>query len=103
MVLGTTMITVAEAARRAHRSPETLRRWIREGALPARKIGRRHLIDEADLQMRLATPRGTVPQPREWRETFWGGPMPDCVRLVRRSRSEHWITPAEGRDKGLGG
>ena len=43
------MITVAEAARRAARSPETIRRWIRSGRLPSTKAGTRHLIAAADL------------------------------------------------------
>jgi hypothetical protein len=33
--------------------------------------------------------RQTVELPPEWRETFWGGPMPDVVGAVRRSRDEH--------------
>lgn len=32
------MITVREAARRAGRNPETIRRWIREGKLASRKV-----------------------------------------------------------------
>jgi excisionase family DNA binding protein len=42
-------LTVPEAARRVGRNPETIRRWIREGKLPARKVGTQHLIDEDDL------------------------------------------------------
>jgi excisionase family DNA binding protein len=83
------MITVPEAARRARRNPETIRRWIREGKLPARKVGTQHVIEEDDLEARLGTPRETVPLPPEWRETFWGGPMPDVVAAVRRSRLGH--------------
>nr|MBA3300012.1 helix-turn-helix domain-containing protein [Thermoleophilaceae bacterium] len=44
------MITVPEAASRAGRDPETIRRWIRAGRLRARKIGTQHVIDEADLE-----------------------------------------------------
>jgi uncharacterized protein len=43
------MLTVPEAARRAGRNPETIRRWIREGKLPARKVGTQHVLEEADL------------------------------------------------------
>jgi excisionase family DNA binding protein len=43
------MITVQEAARRVGRNSETVRRWIREGRLRARKIGRQHVIEEDDL------------------------------------------------------
>ena len=44
------VLTVPQAARRTRRNPETIRRWIREGKLPARKVGAQHVIDEADLE-----------------------------------------------------
>jgi excisionase family DNA binding protein len=43
------MLTVPEAAKRANRDPETVRRWIRAGKLTARKVGTQHLIEEDDL------------------------------------------------------
>ncbi len=45
----TTMLTVPEAARRARRHPETIRRWIREGRLRAHKVGTQHVIQLTDL------------------------------------------------------
>jgi excisionase family DNA binding protein len=42
-------ISVREAARRAHRSEETVRRWIWSGRLPARKRGNSYRIDVAHL------------------------------------------------------
>ena len=48
------MLTVTEAARRAGRHPETVRRWIREGKLTAWKVGTQHVIDEDDLTNTLA-------------------------------------------------
>lgn len=42
-------LTVPEAARRIGRNPETVRRWIRAGKLPAWKVGTQHVIDEDDL------------------------------------------------------
>ena len=42
-------LTVPEAARRVGRNPETIRRWIRAGKLPSRKVGTQHVIDEGDL------------------------------------------------------
>ncbi len=45
------IITVPEAAVRIGRNPETIRRWIREGKLAARKVGTQHLIDEEDLAL----------------------------------------------------
>ena len=42
-------ITVREAAQRAHRSEETIRRWIWSGRLPAHKRGSSYRIDIAHL------------------------------------------------------
>jgi excisionase family DNA binding protein len=82
------MLTVPEAARRVGRNPETVRRWIREGKLPARKVGTQHVIEEGDLAAFRAE-AGPVALPPEWRTTSWGGPMPDVVAAVRRSRTGH--------------
>jgi excisionase family DNA binding protein len=43
-------VTVQEAARRVHRSPETIRRWIWSGKLPATKRGNTYYIDVMHLQ-----------------------------------------------------
>jgi excisionase family DNA binding protein len=83
------MLTVPEAARRTGRNPETIRRWIREGKLAARKVGTQHVIEEADLDEVLGAFEDTVELPPEWQRTFWGGPMPDVVAAVRRSRAGH--------------
>jgi excisionase family DNA binding protein len=45
------MLTVPEVAHMMGRNPETIRRWIRSGALPARKFGTLHVIDEDDLAL----------------------------------------------------
>lgn len=76
------MLTVLEAAKRVGRDPETIRRWIRSGKLPARKIGLRHMIDEADLPLDRA-----AELPLAWRRTATGEPMPDVVEAVRLARS----------------
>lgn len=83
------MLTVPEAARRAGRDPETIRRWIRSGRLRASKVGTQHVIEEADLDA-LTLDGDTTPLPA------WmcgpmpdGRPQPDWVRLVRGSRSSH--------------
>jgi excisionase family DNA binding protein len=81
------MLTVPEAARRARRNPETIRRWIREGKLRSTKVGTQHILDEKDLDAILLDAAGTVELPPEWRTTFWGGPMPDFVSIIRRQRS----------------
>ncbi len=82
------MLTVPEAARRVGRDPETVRRWIRSGRLRSQKVGTQHLIDEQDLAA-LEDGSESAPLPQEWRTTATGEPMPDVVRMVRRSREEH--------------
>jgi excisionase family DNA binding protein len=81
------MLTVPEAARRAGKDPETVRRWIRSGRLPARKIGTQHVIEEADLEPFLEG--DTLPLPAEWGRTRTGEPMPNEVRAIRLSRAGH--------------
>jgi excisionase family DNA binding protein len=83
------MLTVPEAARRAGRNPETIRRWIREGKLRARKVGTQHVLEEADLADMLRGAEPTVPLPEHWKQAFWGGPMPDWASIVRKQRDEH--------------
>jgi excisionase family DNA binding protein len=82
-------LTVPEAARRVGRNPETIRRWIRAGKLPSRKVGTQHLIEEQDLESAAAPETGRLPLPPAWRTTFWGEPMPDWVAAVRASREAH--------------
>ncbi|MGI8681849.1 MAG: helix-turn-helix domain-containing protein [Mycobacteriales bacterium] len=76
------MLTVQEVAQRLHRDPETIRRWIRSGKLPARKLGLQHVIEEADLPV---ADDGDVPT--GWGPTATGEPMPDVVAALRRSRA----------------
>lgn len=83
------MLTVPEAARRAGKNPETIRRWIREGKLPARKIGTQHVLEEHDLEVYLGETSDRLPLPPAWQKTFWGGPMPDFTRIIRQQRDEH--------------
>jgi excisionase family DNA binding protein len=82
-------LTVPEAARRVGRNPETIRRWIREGKLPARKIGMQHMIEERDLDAASAPETDRLPLPPSWHRTFWGGPMPDFLAIIRAQRDEH--------------
>jgi excisionase family DNA binding protein len=60
------VLTVPEAARRAGRNPETIRRWIRSGRLPATKVGTQHVIDEGDLEAVLLDGVEAAPIPPEW-------------------------------------
>src|SRR3954454_8149242 len=66
------MLTVAEAARRAGRSPQTIRRWIRHGKLPVHDIGTHHLIEEVALRAVLDDRSDRAPLPLEWQDTAWG-------------------------------
>lgn len=82
------MLTVPEAARRAGRDPETIRRWIRAGRLRARKVGTQHVIEEADLASILGESE-MLPLPPAWRLTRSGRGMPNVVAALTRSRSGH--------------
>ena len=82
------MMTVPEAAKQVGRDPETVRRWIRSGKLPSKKVGTQHLVDEHDLAA-LVDGSDSLPLPEEWRYMSDGRPQPDWVRLVRESRESH--------------
>lgn len=83
------MLTVPQAARLARKNPETIRRWIREGRLRARKVGMQLTIEESDLEAALRT-GGELPLPRGWgRRTHTGEPMPNVVAIIRRQRQDH--------------
>jgi excisionase family DNA binding protein len=84
---GVTDVTVPEAAKRVGKNPETIRRWIREGRLPAHKVGTQHVIDEGDLQAMVED--GVLPAPDSWNTTPTGEPMPDWVAILRQQRAEH--------------
>ncbi len=82
------MLTVAAAAKRVLRDPETVRRWIRSGRLRAWKVGTRHFIEEAELDALIDEPK-MLPLPNGMRRTFWGEPMPNVVAWLHRSRRGH--------------
>ena len=82
------MIIVPEAAKRARKDPETIRRWIRTGRLRAHKIGTQHVIEESDLEPFLDS-QGVLTAPGWWDETSTGEPMPNWVAEVRSQRSRH--------------
>ena len=82
------MLSVTEAGRRTGRDPETIRRWIRAGRLRARKVGNKHMIDEADLAAAVEEPR-SVGVPPELERFESGEPQPDWVKLIHRSRTSH--------------
>jgi len=80
------MLTVPEAARRAGRNPETIRRWVRSGRLRSEKVGTQHLIDEGDLAGLLDdTP---LELPAHWHRSSQGA-IPEWEALVRDGRDSH--------------
>jgi excisionase family DNA binding protein len=80
------MLTVAEAASRAARSPATVRRWIREGRLPAERVGARHLIRSEDLEGVVDELYPMAELPAEWRTGEDGSAAPNWVAAVYASR-----------------
>jgi excisionase family DNA binding protein len=83
------MLTVPEAARRAGRDPETIRRWIRGGKLRAHKVGTQHVIEDEDLEAVLDEDAEMAPVPESWRFSESGEPLPNVVAAIRRSRRGH--------------
>lgn len=79
------MLTVPDAARRAGRNPETIRRWIREGKLASTRVGTQYLVNEDDLDE--LTSRAEVIPSVVFAETATGEPMPNVVAALRRSRA----------------
>jgi excisionase family DNA binding protein len=83
------MLTVPEAAKRANRNPETIRRWIRAGRLRSQKVGTQHTIDEADLEAVLDEDDEMLPLPEWLRFMEDGTPQPNWVRMIREDRDSH--------------
>ena len=83
------MITVPEAARRAGKNPETIRRWIRTGRLSAQKVGTQHIIAEEDLDVLLEDEELPVPADWGWDRMPDGRTVPNVVRAIRLSRLGH--------------
>lgn len=81
------MLTVPEAARRAGRNAETVRRWIRTGRLRSQRVGTQHLIEPADLEALIDV--GAVTLPSGWERLSDGSQRPDWGELVRDGRREH--------------
>src|ERR1039458_4360225 len=77
------VITVGEAASRVGRSPETVRRWIRSGRLPASRDRGRLLLDASDVDTVRDELYPMLPLPEEWRRLEDGTPAPNgCGRAI---------------------
>jgi excisionase family DNA binding protein len=83
------MLTVAQVADRVGRNPETIRRWIRSGRLPARRIGQHHAIEVRDLRMIEDVLFPMAELPDEWQVGDDGSSAPNWVAALRCSRSGH--------------
>lgn len=91
-------LTVRDAATVSGRNPETVRRWIWQGKLPAKKLGNQLFIDRKDLDALLdpSTKRSQhlaefIARARALREDIYGrtGKLFDVEELVERSRAGH--------------
>jgi len=99
------LLTVEEAAERLKMNPQTVRRWIRRGLLPAAKVGRKEWrIREADLLPRRSEPTRNEPQKRTsavekilaLRESLRGRGV-SARELIRESRRQLERRHATGR------
>jgi excisionase family DNA binding protein len=52
----TKVLTAEDAAERLHTTTRTVRRWLRDGRIPGRKVGKAWLIPEAALTKFLRGP-----------------------------------------------
>ncbi|MGD0454351.1 MAG: helix-turn-helix domain-containing protein [Solirubrobacteraceae bacterium] len=83
------MLSVAEVAEKIGRNPETVRRWIRSGRLPARRVGGHHEIEAGDLRQIEDELFPMAELPDEWKVGDDGSPAPNWVAALHRSRSGH--------------
>jgi excisionase family DNA binding protein len=90
------LLTVEEAASRLKMNPQTVRRWIRRGLLPAAKVGpKQWRISAADVDLRMAEATPTemkrrteaVEQILALRERLRGRGI-SVKRLIAESRRE---------------
>jgi excisionase family DNA binding protein len=90
------LLTPEEAARLLGLSPFTVRRLLRQGELPGRKVGKRQWrIRRADLEEYLRAPRRTHPSgvPPE------AGPQPAGSGRLERLATEQGVQPIADFDR----
>ena len=81
------MMSVPEAAQRAKRNPETIRRWIREGKLTSWKVGTQYLIDEDDLSDAIRGVFASPPGPDELDAPMTSAQILSSVHPARAERA----------------
>jgi excisionase family DNA binding protein len=80
------VLTVAEAAERVGRTPETVRRWIRSGRLPAVTEHGHLSIAPDDLESVRDELYPMLELPEEWKHFEDGTPVPNWAAAVALSR-----------------
>ena len=94
--MATDLLTVEEAATRLKMNPQTVRRWIRRGLLPAAKVGGKEWrirAEDLDLQLTKPTPEemqrraAAVQNILALRERL-GGRSISVKELIAQSRQE---------------
>jgi excisionase family DNA binding protein len=85
----TDLLNVRQAARLVHRTPETIRRWVWAGRLPAQRDGRRLLVARADLLRMTTGPIVEITDLAQWHH--------HALRQARRS-SRAPAAPASAAD-----
>lgn len=90
----TSTLTVAEAARRLHKSAEQVRRELRQGRLKGHRVGHRWYLDAGELEERAFHPLldpellARIDKLRD--EIFQrNGLVFDVVAMVNEDREEH--------------
>jgi hypothetical protein len=88
-------VGVPEAARRARRTAETVRRWIWAGRLPARKQRGRLLVALSDLDALIGAGRApalseVLAEVAAWRASLDLSPAVTAADLVIAERRDRW-------------
>ncbi len=83
------VLTVAEAAGRVGRNHETIRRWIRSGRLPSRRVGQRREIEDRGLRLIGDELFPMAKLPDQWQIGDDGSLARNLVAALHRSRSGH--------------